>query len=65
MTPCEPDVVNTAKYGITAAAKKLGISMPTLRKYLRTGLVKYGISRLNGRRFIYGSELKRAWRARL
>lgn len=65
MTPCEPDVLDTGKYGITKAAKSLGVSQKTFRKYVNAGLIKYGISRLNGRKFFYGSELKKAWRATL
>ena len=65
MPPYEPDVKDASKYGITKAAKLLGVSPKTFRKYVNAGLIKYGISRLNGRKFFYGSELKRAWRATL
>lgn len=65
MTHYEPDVLDSGKYGITKAAKLLGVSPKTFRKYVNAGQIKYGISRLNGRKFFYGAELKRAWRATL
>lgn len=58
----EPKVQNTAKYSIKEAAKILQKSKSTLQRHANEGLIKYGISRTNGRRFVTGEAIKRYWR---
>lgn len=65
MTPSEPKIPDNNRYGVTEAAKILAVDRKTLRKYADSGLIKHGIQRANGRKFFYGSELKRIWRATL
>ncbi len=65
MTPSEPKVPDSNKYGVKEVAKILDVSTATIRRQSQAGNLKYGIHRHNGRRFYTGAELKRFWRATL
>ena len=65
ITPTEPTVADTGMYSVTEACQALGIHRNTLRRYIVEGLIKCGFRRLNRRRFFYGREIKRCWRAQL
>lgn len=64
ITTVEPDVVPGGRYPMGEAARLLGVNRCTLREYIERGLIKTGIRRSNGRRFIEGRELRRFWLAR-
>lgn len=63
MIDAYPNLPNSCRYPIGKAAKLLGIHRDTLRKKADDGLIKYGISRDNMRKFFLGSEINRYWKA--
>ena len=63
MTSQEPLINEGAHLSSKEAAAVLGIHRNTLRRLANCRLIKYSISRLNGRRYYTGRELKRFWRA--
>lgn len=63
MVNIEPQVSPQGRYGLTEAAKALGINPSTLQRYTERGLIKCSIRKSNGRRFWTGAELIRLWRA--
>lgn len=65
MTNIVPQVKESGKYSISETAKALELSRQTVRKYADEGILKCGYWRHNGRRFFYGSEIIRFWRASL
>lgn len=58
MTTEEPRVVDSGRYGMSDAAKILGVARCTLRRWIYAGRVNVGFRNLNGRMFITGQELK-------
>nr|DAW38867.1 MAG TPA: helix-turn-helix domain protein [Caudoviricetes sp.] len=65
MTTEEPRVVDSGRYGMSDAAKILGVARCTLRRWIYAGRVNVGFRNLNGRMFITGQELKRIWSEQL
>lgn len=65
MTKTEPQIVETAKYGIGEAAKILEVTTATINRWTANGLIRSGRRRINGRRFYTGAEILRAWRAQM
>lgn len=63
MTATEPKVDKDGRYSAKEAAGLLGVSRATLERYVKTGKIKCGIRRSNGRRFYLGMEIVRCWRA--
>ena len=63
MTKEQPQVSATGKYELREAAQALDVSTSTLTKWAAAGKINYGIKKINGRRFFFGSEIIRAWRA--
>lgn len=59
MTTEEPRVVDSGRYGMSDAAKILGVARCTLRRWIYAGRVNVGFRNLNGRMFITGQELKK------
>lgn len=57
----EPDILDRDKFGMSAAARVLGISRKTLKTRADEGVIKcyYGKNR---KTMFYGSELKKLWR---
>ena len=65
MTTEEPRVVDSGRYGMSDAAKILGVARCTLRRWIYVGRVNVGFRNLNGRMFVTGKELKRIWSEQL
>lgn len=65
MTTTKPNVDENGKYSIGETAKALEVSRQTVKRYADNGMLKCGIWRHNGRKFFYGSEIIRFWRASL
>jgi len=60
-----PKVVESAQYELRDTAEVLGVSISTITKWTAKGLLRASRKRLNGRRFWTGSEILRAWRAKM
>lgn len=65
ITPDEPKVAPTGRYSITDTCKMLGIHRNTLRLYTLAGKIKCGFRRHSGRKFYFGSEILRFWKAEM
>lgn len=63
MTSLEPEVIDTGRYPSKVTAKILQIHPNTLLNHSKSGQIKCGISKANGRKFYTGSEIKRFWKA--
>lgn len=59
------DIAESGRYPIGKAADALGISRNTLRSYADRGIIRAGVSRINGRLVFKGSELIRLWRTHI
>lgn len=55
-----PDVSPKNRYSITETADKLKVSVTTIYRYFKAGLIK-GTMRPNGKVAIAGSEITRFW----
>lgn len=55
-----PDVKPKNRYSIKETAEKLKVSVTTISRYFKTGILK-GTMRPNGRIAIAGSEITRFW----
>lgn len=55
-----PDVKPKGRYSIKETAEKLGISVTTVYRYIKSGFLRNNI-RQNGRIVIAGSEITRFW----
>lgn len=55
-----PDVRPKGRYSISETAKKLQISVTTVYRYIKNGVIK-SMARVNGRTVIMGSEITRFW----
>ena len=64
ITATEPEVTDTGRYSVKEAASALNISTRTLLNHTNEGLINYEIRKSNGRKFFYGYEIKRYWRAK-
>ena len=65
MTNVEPKVADAGIYTITETCKALGIHRNTLRRWLQAGKMKVKFRRIDNRKVIEGSEIKKAWRVAL
>lgn len=63
MTSLEPNVSPTGRYNINEAISILDIDRKTLYNYTKSGKIKCGFRRCNGRKFYMGSEIMRLWKA--
>ena len=63
MTNLLPDVPDTARYTVGETAEILGIDRRSVHKYTKQGLMKFGLRRINNRKFYTGFEIKRFWKA--
>ena len=61
MTNLTPNITATARYTVSEAASILGISRQHVTRLAKTGAIRYGIRKSNGRKFITGLELLRVW----
>lgn len=58
----EPKVNPSGRYGVTMAAKLLGVSTSTVYRYESAGYMKAKTRRATGRKFYEGSEIIKVWR---
>ena len=65
MTKVEPKVADSGRYTMTETCKALGIHRNTLRRWLQAGKMKVKFRRIDNRKVIEGSEIKKAWRVAL
>lgn len=61
----ELKISDTARYSVGQAAALLGVHRNTIARYTRSGQLKCGRRRANGRPFYLGSEIRRFWLATL
>jgi DNA-binding transcriptional MerR regulator len=64
ITATEPQVVDTGRYSVKESASALNISTRTLLNHTNGGLIHCEIRKVNGRKFYFGYEIKRYWRAK-
>lgn len=64
ITPIEPQVTDTGRYSVTETAKALNISRHTILNHTNAEFIHCEIRKSNGRKFYYGHEIKRYWRAK-
>lgn len=62
MTQLPPQVATEGLYGMTDAARALGITRKTMRKYADGGFIAFHVRRVNNRRVTTGKEILRLWR---
>ena len=65
MVSTEPNVSLTGRYTIDETAELLGIHRNTLCRYAKHGKIRFGIRRADSRKFFFGSEILRFWRAQV
>lgn len=65
MTPTEPNVAPSGRYSVTLTAAALEIDRKTINNWCKEGKIAYHLHRINGRKFFYGSEILRVWKAYL
>ena len=65
MTNVEPKVSDAGRYTMTETCKALGIHRNTLHRWLQAGKMKVKFRRIDNRKVIEGSEIKKAWRVAL
>ncbi len=65
MSVTEPQVVDTARYGVMAASRALGINYTTLERWERNGIIRSEYRKADRRKVFCGHEIKRVWRAKL
>ena len=64
MTSVRPDVRPEERYSVNETCALLGVkSRNTLKAWVRSGYIKQGIRRTNGRPFFLGSEILKCWSA--
>lgn len=62
MTSNEPNVSDTGRYSITETSRILEVSSETIRRHTKGGMINCKFSKVNGRRFYTGTEIKKYWR---
>lgn len=60
MINSQPEVFPKGRYSIRETAEKLNISVSTVYRYIKEGILKYAI-RPNGKIIVIGSEITRFW----
>lgn len=61
----EPNISATGRYSTAQASRLLGIHRTTLSRYADSGIIKFGLRSISGRRFYLGSELIKLWKDEL
>lgn len=64
MTQLPPQVATEGLYGMTDAARALGITRNTLRKYAEGGYISFYVRKSNRRRVTTGKEIIKLWNGR-
>ena len=65
MTNVEQKASDAGRYTMTETCKALGIHRNTLRRWLQAGKMKVKFRRIDNRKVIEGSEIKKALRVAL
>lgn len=60
MINTQPDVVPKGRYSVRETAEKLDVSVTTVYRYMRNGMLK-NVVRPNGQVAVIGSEITRFW----
>lgn len=53
------EIIPSRNYTTQEVAEVLGVTRQTVNNYCRSKLLRYGVSRANGRKFFKGSEILR------
>lgn len=59
-----PQVAETGLYNISEAARALGITRKTMRKYAEGGYISFYVRKSNRRRVTTGKEIIKLWNGR-
>ncbi len=65
MIATEPQVAPSGRYSATETYKVLGVSRDTLRRHSRQGKIKFGIRKINNKKFYKGIDILAYWRAQI
>lgn len=64
MTTTEPKVNTADKYELKETAEAMDVSKATILRWTRNGALQLGgVKKTNNRKFWYGRDIIRAWRA--
>ena len=63
MVSIQPQVNMNGRYCVSATCKLLGIHRNTLLNYTKAGYIRCGFRANSKRKFYYGREIVRFWRA--
>lgn len=61
-TNIEPKVESKGRYSHAETCRLLGISRPTLYRYMKAGKIRFGIRAINNKVYFVGQEITRAWK---
>lgn len=61
MTQVKPNVNPTHRYSIKETAELLGVNRHTILRWMRRGLMRFGIRKVNMRKYVTGLEIMRCW----
>lgn len=61
MTATQPEVTATGRYSIVDTAKKLGVSRRTVERYIEEKKLKAQVRKINGKRYVTGTEILKIW----
>ena len=59
----EPNIKDNSRYSISETAEILGVHRRTILRHTEAGYIKCGYYRTNQRKFYFGKEIKRYWKA--
>ena len=61
MTATQPEVTATGRYSIQDTAKQLGVSRRTVERFIEDKKLKAHVRKINGKKYITGSEILKVW----
>lgn len=61
MTATQPEVTATGRYSIQDTATQLGISKRTVERYIEEKKLKAQVRKLNGKKYVTGTEILKVW----
>lgn len=61
MTATQPEVTATGRYSIADTATKLGVSRRTVERYIELKKLKAQVRKVNGKRYVTGTEILKVW----
>lgn len=56
-----PQIADDSKYTVCQASEVLGVHRDTIRRWVNSCLLKPRFSKINGRKFFLGKDLKKFW----